>query len=57
MPSEQKGAYGGHLALSVRIHGEQARDYPPYVTPLSGSAELSTSGSGAPRAHVLAAYP
>ncbi len=43
MPSEQKGAYGGHLALSVRIHGEHAGARPAYVTTLPLSEEIFQS--------------
>src|SRR5438128_10605929 len=44
MPSEQKGAYGGHLALSVRIQGEQAWNHPAHVMTLEGTSDVSTSG-------------
>src|SRR6266571_4416607 len=41
MPSEQKGAYGGHLALLSGRHGEHASGSPAYVRTPRDSAESS----------------
>ena len=41
MPSEQKGAYGGHLALLSGRHGEHASQDPAYVRTPRDSTESS----------------